>query len=157
MPRSLDLVIFVLTDRDRQTDRRTKPIALPCACGVIISGSSNNGGGLVVRLLCVEQNVTGSNLAAHFNFFPPPYYFLSSRRISVHNGVKKIMGARRTLTTQHCIYCCLDACLHCMVPQLNCVVVSGPFLPGVSLIKKVIKLPIPIQYTCTSDTLVRCI
>ena len=32
-------------------------------------GSSDSSGGVVVRLLCVEQNVVGSNLALCFDFF----------------------------------------------------------------------------------------
>ena len=32
-------------------------------------GSSGNSGGVVVGLLCVEQNVAGSNLALCFDFF----------------------------------------------------------------------------------------
>ena len=51
----------------------------------MIASSDNNGG---VVLLCVEQNVAGSNLALYFNiFFSLFEIFLSSCRISVHNKI----------------------------------------------------------------------
>ena len=37
--------------------------------GEIMFGWSDNSGGIMVGLLCVEQNVVGSNLALCFNFF----------------------------------------------------------------------------------------
>ena len=53
--------------------------------GEIIVASSDNSGVEVVRLLCVGQNVAGSNFALYFDFyFPPLEIFLSSYRISVH-------------------------------------------------------------------------
>ena len=36
---------------------------------------SDNGGGRVLGLLCVEWNVAGSNLAAHFDFFYSVEFF----------------------------------------------------------------------------------
>jgi hypothetical protein len=34
-----------------------------------MTASSNNSGGRVIRLLSVERNAAGSNLAVHFVFF----------------------------------------------------------------------------------------
>jgi hypothetical protein len=44
--------------------------------------------------------------------------------------ILRVRGVRGRPLTEYCVYCCLDACLHCMVlscTQLNCVVVSRPF------------------------------
>ena len=41
----------------------------------IMAASSNNGGGRVVGLLCMGWNRAGSNLAVHFDFFPPVEFF----------------------------------------------------------------------------------
>ena len=41
----------------------------------------------VLGLLCVEQNVAGSNLTLRFDFFHLSNFFLSSHRISVHNNI----------------------------------------------------------------------